>query len=443
MFPPQKVTVTCPQCRTPYVAEVRSVVDVKQEPALKLEMMRGRLNESTCPTCKRQNPMLAPLLYHDPAHDFLAAFLPPELNLSEMQRQRIIGDLTNRLLTQTPQQDRRGYFLQPRQFLTMESLRDAILMADGVTREELDKQRTRTALLERVLATARDEESLRTVVRDHDSEFDADFFHMLTAMAEDAADDNNQRAGEALLGLREILLDFSSYGKKLRAQHEAITSLTDSTTREELLEKIVAARDDGVVDALVMAARPLVDYVFFQQLTSKADAARRDDKAEAARLERLRDHIVDLTAALDKATREALDRATTTLRAILGHPDVRDGVRHHAAEINDAFLSVLTMNIQAAQQRGNREAFQILRRVWDEIQELLEESAPPEVRLLNQLIRADYPEGTRSLLEANRAQLNDTFLQTMDTVAAQMEEEQNAEGAKRIRAIRAQAVLMG
>ncbi len=443
MFPPQKVTVTCPQCRTPYVAEVHAIVDVKQEPALKLELLRGRLNESVCPNCGSQNPMLAPLLYHDPSHDLLAAFLPPEMNLSEMQRQRIIGDLTNRLLTQIPPQERRGYLLQPRQFLTMQSLTDAVLMADGVTREELDAQRNRAALLERIIAVAHDEKMLRTLVREHDDELDATFFAMLTAMAEDAADDNNQRAGEALLALREILLDLSSYGKRVRAQQEAVASLTENTTREELLEKIISAPDEGVVDALVVAARPLVDYVFFQQLTSKADAAKRKDKAEGARLERLRDHIVDLTTALDKAAREALDRAADTLRDILGHPDVREGVRQHAAEIDDAFLSILSLNLQAAQQRGNREAFQMLRRVWDEVQNLLEENAPPEVRLLNQLIRAKYPEETRSLLEANRAQVNDKFLQLMDSVAAQMDAEQNGEGAKRIRAIRAQAVLVG
>jgi hypothetical protein len=442
MFPPQKITVTCPQCRTPYPAEVYSIVDVRQEPALKTELMRGRLNLSVCPTCGRQNPMMAPILYHDPSHDLLAAFLPPELNLSEMQRQRIIGDLVNRLMTQVPTQDRRGYFLQPRQFLTLQSLMDAVLMAEGATREDLDAQRSRSAFLERLIAAARDEESLRTVVRDHDSDIDADFFTMLTAIAQDAVADNNEQAAEALLGLREILLDMSSYGKKIRAQQEAVASISESTTREELLGKIIAAPDDGVVDALVIAARPLVDYTFFQLLTGKADALKKEDRAEAGRLERLRDKIVELTTTLDKATREALDRAAGTLRDILGHQDVREGVRHHAGEINEAFMSVLTLNLQAAQQRGNKSVFQMLRRVWEEVQNMLDENAPPEVRLLNQLVRAEYPEGTRALLEANRAQIDDKFLEAMDSVATQMDTEKNAEVAKRLRQIRAQAVLM-
>jgi hypothetical protein len=234
----------------------------------------------------------------------------------------------------------------------------------------------------------------------------------------------------------------SSYGKRVQAQRDAVASLNESTTRVDLLDKIVAAHDEGVENALVIAARPLVDYQFFQLLTSRADAAKTTDKAEATRLERLRDRLVDLSATLDRAAREALNRGAQTLRDILNHQDVREGVRHHAGAIDDAFVTVLSMNLQAAQQQGRRDAFEALRQVWDELQNMMEEGAPPEVRLLNQLMRAAYPEGTRALLTENRSQVTEEFLQTLDRVAAQMDAEQDAESAKRLRAIRAQAVLM-
>jgi hypothetical protein len=442
MFPPQKVAVTCPQCRTPYSVDVYSIVDVKQEPALKQELLRGQLNLSVCPTCGQENPLNAPLLYHDPSHDLLAIYLPTELGASEMERQRIIGELMNRLMTQVPSQERRGYLLQPRQFLTMQSLMDAILMADGYTREELDKQRARASLLQRIIAAVGNEEMLRTLVREHDGELDGPFFGFLTAVAEDALAAGKEQLGNALFGLRELLLSMCSFGKKVLATREAVASLSDKTTREELLEKIVAARDDEVVDALVMAARPLVDYVFFQQLTRRADSLKSRDKAEAKRLERLRDHIVDLTASLDRSAREAMERAADTLRDILSHADVREGVRQHEDEIDDAFLSVLSMNLQAAQQQGRRDIFETLRQVWDEVQNVLDKGSPPEMRLLNRLMRAEYPEETRALLAENRAQLTEEFLNIMDGLAAQLEEDKATEAAKKMRAIRAQAVLI-
>jgi hypothetical protein len=72
----------------------------------------------------------------------------------------------------------------------------------------------------------------------------------------------------------------------------------------------------------------------------------------------------------------------------------------------------------------------------------VQEGAPPEFTLINQLLNAEYPGETRQLLSEHRDQVTDQLIETMGTLAKQLEDQGDQELAARLRQIRSQAQLM-
>jgi hypothetical protein len=111
------------------------VIDVGREPALKAALLSGRLTN-----------LAAPFIYHDPAKQLALVLMPMELNLNDLEQQRVIGQLTQVVMRGLPEDAPRAYLLQPKVFFSLQSLIEAILEADGVTPEMLRAQRARGSL---------------------------------------------------------------------------------------------------------------------------------------------------------------------------------------------------------------------------------------------------------------------------------------------------------
>lgn len=440
---PRPVRALCPNCGMPITIQLYTIIDAERQPELKAQLLEGRLNVTVCPACKQRGMMIAPLLYHDAAKEFLAVFLPQQMGMTEAERQRIIGEMTTALMNSLPPQQRKGYLFQPKQFLTLPSMVDAILYADGVTPEELEAHRARLRLIQRLLDAQGKDDVLQVIVKEHDKELDYDFFALLSSMAERAREDGDEIYARRMLALRDQLLDMTSWGKKARVEREALERLGGVVTPDQLLEKLIEAEDDAEVEVLVGIGRPLIDYGFFRALTARIDAAAREgQKEEARRLRALRARILELTEKMDRAAQRELDRASRLLRKLLESADVRAAVREHRDSIDDALLAVLSMNLEEAERRGYKGAVERLQAIWQAIVEVIEESMPPEVRFINRLLEAEFPEGTQRLLEENREQVNETLLEAMEAIAQDLERQGQSEIAKRLRDIRGQAVLM-
>jgi hypothetical protein len=151
-MPTQEVTpITCPQCHTPYTTPVTSIIDVGQDPSLKNTLLSGQLNISQCPSCGYNGPLNLPLCYHDPEKELALILVPSELALPHLEEQKIIGDLSNRLMNELPPEQRKAYLFTPQTFLTQESFIKAILAADGITEEMIQAQEAKMALLNQLL----------------------------------------------------------------------------------------------------------------------------------------------------------------------------------------------------------------------------------------------------------------------------------------------------
>jgi hypothetical protein len=441
----QAAPVTCPACGNRFVTPILTIIDTSQNPETKALFLSGRVNVAVCPQCGNAGMLSTPLVYHDPEKELLLTFMPSELGTSELEQQRIIGDLTNRVISALPAEKRKGYLLRPRSFFRLQAMIEAILEADGITPEMLQQQRAKADLLDRLLQ-ASTSETRKIIAQENDELIDYEFFQLLGLNIEMAQEEEQAEIAQQLLGLRSDLLEWTTLGREVSAQEEAIESLGTEITREGLLDKLVEAAhagEEAKVETMVAFARPAIDYVFYQQLTGLIEAAEKaKNRQEAQVLKSLRETILDLTAQIDAEMEKETKRAAQLLQKIVDSADPTSAVRANLEQIDDLFLGVLTASLEAAQHSGQTERAEKLQQVSSILMELVQESQPPEIRFVNQLLTADYPEGTQALLEENHERVDDRLLELMRLISDDFSRRGRPEVARLMEQIRKQAAAI-
>ena len=428
MIPTLPIQINCPNCGTKYVAQVQSIVDVGQDPRLKALLLRGQLNTVVCPSCGTPGVVNAPLLYHDPSKELLLLFIPPELNLPMAERERLTGNLVNALMSIVPPEERKGYFLNPRTVLTRQGLIDEILRADGVTKEMIEEQRAKNRLLQDLLNALDNEEQLHALIEQNKAAIDYPFLLLLASAAESSAMAGQQQLTERLLQLRDVLLE--------RVPIALPEPLPMDTPTEEVVNRFVAAKDKETRWALVVYNRHLLDYAFFQEL------ARRIEKAtpeEAEALRGLRDELLEMTEQLDREAQAVRESKIQLLQEALNSADPAEVLRARRDDLDALFLAILGTALRNAQQAGATEDAQRLAEINEITRKILQESLPAELRLVNELVSTDYPEGTQKLLEERRAEWDADFLEILRALAEDLDAQERTEVAQRLRDIQAQA----
>ena len=447
---PQAATVNCPACRAQYTVPVQNIVDVGREPRLKSLLLQGRLNVGVCPHCGTQGALSVPMVYHDPDKELLYCMIPQELNIPENQRQRLIGQLSNSILSSLPADRRKGYLLQPRPFLSVQSLIEAVLEADGITGEMLDQQRAKMQAINEMVQTVDDSLGLAALIGQHEERIDYEFFGLLSANIHNAEQKRDNTTAEKLTRLREMLLERTPAGQEVAEQEQALEEslkgIDENLTREDLLERITridSEHTEQILGVLIALARPLVDYQFFQLLTQRIDKTEQDGDVEAAkRLNALRREILELTQQLDAESRERMLAKAQLLTEILQSQDRHATIRMHLQEIDSTFLSILEANIAQSEQQEQQKVADQLRTIRTEISEVLQENAPPEFRLINRLLQAEYPDETRQMLRENQSAIDAEFLGMLDMLAQDLAERGQNETSDQLKRIKAQAELL-
>lgn len=437
----QGIQITCPSCSNVYQAPVRSIIDVGVEPRLRDALLAGVLNAAVCPKCRTALMVETPLVYHDPDAQFLGVYFPPQLNLPEVQKQKMIGELTQSLMRSVPPDQRKGYFFSPRQFTSRQSLMDAILGTMGISQETLDRQRKKAKLVEQFAVMADDPKGLQMLLKGNESQVDGEFYSILRNMMEHARMTGDQKMVERLQLLEQNLLPLTPFGQRLAKQREAVASLEKLDSPEAFFERVVKA-DLDEAEAIATVARSLMDYSFFEQLTGRIDAAQ---GPERDRLLALREKLLEVTDRIDQATEAVVRDKLDLLGELINDPSPRSAVRAYAEEIDDLFLAILRTSIQKAKDQGNQDLLSVLEMVLDEALQTIHESLPPEVQFINELMAQPYPEGTRQMLREHRDEVTPEVLDMMARMAedfGQAGDPASAELAKRIRDIRAQAMLL-
>ncbi|OQA42693.1 MAG: hypothetical protein BWY52_02135 [Chloroflexi bacterium ADurb.Bin325] len=435
------VQIQCPNCGTQYAVPVRTMIDVSADPRLRQQFLANQINVAVCPNCQTGGLLEVPLVYHDAGAEFFAVYFPQQLNISEMEKQKMIGDLTQSIMRQLPPDQRKGYFLSPRQFVNRRNLMDAVLGTMGFTQEELDRQRKKAKMVEQFMVMADDPKGLQMMLKGNDAQIDAEFFSILATMLQQAEATGDTKTAERLTLLREGLMPITAFGKRLQKQRAAVEGLRDLKDPDEFLARVIAGDEDEVA-ALTFAARPLMDYAFFQKLSERVDAS---EGAEKTRLAQLRDHLLETTQQLDRVAREAMEEGAKLLQELVDSPSPRSATQEHMAEIDEAFMNLLAANMQKARQDKDEALFDRLMMIYDEVMDMIQESLPSEVQFVDALLNEEYPDGTRAMLQENRASVTPEVLDLMEQMSkdlAQRDDDGAKETAKRLRDIRTQALLL-
>jgi hypothetical protein len=424
---------------------VLTILDTGQNPEAKGLLLSGQVNIAACPQCGNAGMLHSPMVYHDPEKELLFTHVPPELGLPETEQQRIVGDLTNRVMGALPAEKRKGYLLRPRAFLRLEGMIEAILEADGITPEMLEAQRAKADLLGRLLR-ATSEEAREIIARENDGRLDYEFYQLLSLNIELAQAQGQDEEVKQLLRLREQLLGWTSTGREIAAREKAIKSLGPEITREGLLEKVIEAALAGepmTVETLVSIARPAIDYIFYQQLTQRIEAAQqRGDADEAKTLKELRETILTLTAEIDAELQEATEQAAQLLQEVMASPEPGQVLRENLDQMDELFLGVLAEKLREAQRAGRTEEAGKLEEIGETLSQIILESQPPEIQLINRLLGAAYPDGTRALLEKESEQVDSRLVEIMKLVGQDLQQRGRQEAAERLARIQEQAASM-
>ncbi len=431
--------VTCPGCQNQFQTPVEQVLDVRADPSAKVRMLNGLVNATICPHCGMRGALNLPFLYHDPDKELALVYMPMGAGRDDLERQQAIGQFTQAVLESLPPEERKAYLLQPQVFLTLENLSDKILEADGVTPEMIEEQKTKAELLQRMLDATSDE-ALEAMIKENDDAIDVAFFRLLAMNVELAQSAGQAASTQRILGLRNKLLESSSEGQVIKARGEMLEALRAEPTREKLLELLVQTPDESARKILITFGRTLLDYSFFQSLTSRIDSASGKDEQE--RLSALRREILAIRDRLDEEARALYEERAALLRDLLLSDDPERLARQRFLELDQAFFNVLTANLEEAQAAGDAESVKALQAIWGLVLLLAEETLPPELQLLNRLMAVEEDAEIERLLQENRDLVTEQLVPLLEEAEAGIREEGTLEVAERLASVLEKAKAM-
>ncbi len=425
--------IACPNCGTPIQAKVEQLIDVSVDPSAKAQLLSGSHNMAHCSTCGFEGMLSTLLMYHDPEKELLLTYVPVETNLPKDEQEKIIGRLINTVLDRLPPEDRKAYLLQPQSVLTLQGLIERILEADGITKEEIEAQREKMRLFENLLRQP--EEHVKAFVEEHDDELDATFFQLATLTIQAT---NDQRASEMLAQRLNQTLEFSTFGKKIKAQEDELQAAMDSLredeeelSRERVLELLIEAPNDDRVVALVNLTRPALDYAFYQLLTEKIDSAEGDEKD---RLTDLRQTTLEITQQIDAMQQARAAQAAQLLKTVAEAEDTEAAVEAALPAVDELFLGTLQANIRVAQERGDEEAKNKLNEIDALLQEKIAQALPGGILLAQEVMREEDAEQAEHLMDSNIENIDADFLNSLIVGIQTSEENGDDETAERLRA---------
>jgi len=361
-----------------------------------------------------------PFLYHDSKQELALIYMPMQAGRDNEDRQRMIGKLTRAAMDELPSEERKAYLLDPQVFLAMENLTKEILKADGVTEEMIEKQKAKAELLQRMFEATSDE-ALETMIKANDEAIDPSFFYLLNSNLERIQGSGLDDEVEKLQTLRNKLLELSSVGREIKERNELVEELRENPDRDTLLDLLVRAPDGEARELLISFGRPLLDYLFFQHLTSKIESA--SDAEEKEHLTSLRKDILDIRDRLDEQVRAIYEARGELLHDLLTSDEPEELIRQKADQVDEIFLDILGTNLQEAQKEGNKPAVESLQSIWGLVEDLMEESLPPGLRVFNRLMKAEDETEIERLLDENPVFVSEGMAQSLEQAEAEARQE--------------------
>lgn len=420
---PQTQT-SCPNCRQPVIVEIEQLFDVGVDPQNKQRILSGMANHISCPNCRFEGSAAVPIVYHDPEKELLLTYFPPEMGLPLNEQEKRIGPIINKVFNNLPAEKRRAYLLQPKTMLTMQTMIETILQADGITKEMIQAQQKKISLIERLVNSTPDVR--KELIKQEDKIIDREFFSIFSRIIQVSLQQGDQQGAQMLAALQQDLLSESTAGKELAEQSKeaeaAVKSLQDAgkegLTREKLLDLIITAPTETRLTTLVSLARSGIDYSFYEMLTKRIDEAKADEKEK---LLKLRTTILEITDQIDQAMKLELEQTKKLLDSILASPNISEATMQNINSVNDLFVDLVKSELQSARQQGDLAKSGKLQQVFDVLQKL--SAPPPEYEFIEELLSSSDDDEIIRKLSQNPDKLTPEFLQLLNGVITQGEQQ--------------------
>lgn len=438
-----KTTVSCPQCKQPVAAEITRLFDVNENPQAKQMLLSGAYNLIQCPTCGYQGQAPMPIVYHDPEHELLLTYFPPELNVPVNQQEQMIGPLIKRVMESLPMEKRKAYLFKPETMLTRQRLVERVLEEDGITPEMIKAQQDRLNLLQRLAGAS--PEARPEVIKQEEALVDEQLIMILQRLIQSAAATGDEQSTQVLAGLQQEILENTAFGQEIlhqaQEQQAAVSALEEASkaglTRQSLLDLIIDAADSEVrLVTLVSMARGGLDYAFFELLSERLQRASGEEREK---LVALREKLLEMTNEIDEAIKEQEGLASELLDEIIESENIEEETLGALPAVNEIFLEVLRKRIQNARQNEDDTQLKKLQQVAAAIQKV---SAPgANIELIEALIQAEGDEAVQAILNDNADELTDEFMQFLMNLLNQTQGQQGRDAtAEKLQQVYRQAL---
>ncbi|MBN1372527.1 MAG: hypothetical protein JW987_11370 [Anaerolineaceae bacterium] len=432
-----KVQMSCPRCRQPLIADVEQLFDVDADPSAKQRLLSGQSNMAACQSCGYQGPVSVPVVYHDSSKQLLLTYFPADLGLPVNEQERLVGPYITTVMNRLPAEKRGAYLLQPKNMLTFQTMIETVLEKDGITKDMIEASQKRLNLLQRLL-TISTPESRAEVISQEGALMDRDFFQMLGRLIEASMASGDQQSARALATIQQEIIPQTEFGRQMQEQmntvQAAVRELQEAgekgLTREILLDVIIKYADnENVVANLTSLTRQGMDYEFFGLLTERINAA---SGADAEKLTELRKKLLEFTKELDLQMEAHLNQTRDLLEELIKTPDLEQVLGEVLPHLDEAFAQVMQSELQAARQKGDLQRSAKIQQIAEAIQKA---STPPGAELIESLLSTQDPEEQRKLLNEHAEEITPDFLQMLNSLAAQMEEENQPEFQQQVQEI--------
>jgi hypothetical protein len=425
---PQTVQLECPNCGQVVRTQISGVVDTRQNPEMKQALMSGRFNVAVCSACGAATLIAAPLLYHDPDKQVCFVHMPQELKYSTEEQEQFIGEATNAIITTLPPDAPRGYLLTPRRFMTIQSLVDAILEADGIPREVVEQQRNIIDLISTLAeALDKDDATFQRVVEQHKSNITPEFFAALSTFIDASLQENQPESAQLLSTLRSRLIELTGFGESMSGQ--------GPVDIEELIDQMLAASDEELQD-IIADVRHVIDYTFFQTWTQRIETLEQAGQAEQAQqLTDGRKRVLELVERLDKEAQAMFEAGSNLLQAALDAPDPKAVLQERGDQIGEAFLMVLSATMESAHRNNQADLLERLSTIEKLAVEVIQERLSPEERLINELMMAETAQQRSQIMRQHATLVTTEFVKNLNALADEHEKrglKENAAGLRQV-----------
>jgi len=415
--------VSCPQCRQKIPANVEQLFDVTQDPAAKQRLLGGASNVANCPYCGFHGRLATPIVYHDADKELLLTYFPPELGMPLNEQEKVIGPYIKQITDRLPPEKRKAYLLSPQANLTYESMIETILGKDGITPEMIKGQQERVNLIERLIqASAADVRS--EIIKQNTALIDEQFFALFGRLAQGAMAGGQEPIAKQMAAIQKQLLEETEFGRglqesvgELEAASKALQEAGQGLTREKLLDFVIDAKNDARIRAYVSLARTGMDYVFFQTLSEKIDAAKGDEKTK---LGELREKLLDYVNEVDRQIEERMKEAQAFVDKLLDQDDIAKATRENIQGFTQESVNLVSQMLRQASDKNDYARMGKLQKMMEVLQEA--SAPPPEVAFIEELLDAPDDTAIEKMLGENAEAVNEDFMNTLGGLMAQIEQ---------------------